>query len=65
MKNPCHSLPHAFPGALWRFSSLQSNASRFGLDLDIIIFHVLEKIVKLLRLAFSFILGYNESKFFW
>jgi hypothetical protein len=64
MKNVHHWLLHAFLVALSEFSSLASNASKLGLDLDDIIFPKSNKSVLLSKLAFSFAHGCIESIFF-
>jgi hypothetical protein len=53
MKNDHHQPPHAFIVALWLFPSPQGNASKLGLNLDCIIFHVPKKNIKLSRLVFK------------
>jgi hypothetical protein len=54
MKNVHHQLPHAFPITLWGFPSPEGNILKLGFDLDNIIFHILNKNLKLSKLAFSF-----------
>jgi hypothetical protein len=54
------SAPSCISFALWGFLSLQGNASKLDFDIDNIICLVLNKSVKLSRVAFSFALGYTE-----